>query len=95
MKIFNYFASAAVVALLVGAFSFVHRQAMLEELERETRQTCAEHYRQMLRETHQLYQSKPERCLEIETRDMTARELLWHFEALCETGIVVHKGDEE
>ena len=91
MKIFNYLTSAVVVALLVGAFSHVHHQSMLEELERETRETCAAHYRQMLRDTHQFYQAKPERCLEIETHDMTARELLWHFESLCETGIVVHK----
>ena len=82
MKIFNCLASAVVVALLVGAFSHVHHQSMLEELERETRQRCAAHCRQMLSDTHQLYKSYiaehqfPVVCLETE---ITAREMLWHM----------------
>ena len=47
------------------------------------------HHQQMLSDTHIWYQAKPERCIEIVTTDMTAREFLWHLKALCDNGIEV------
>ena len=66
----------SVIMLLVGA---AHEAADQEELKQEVLHKQAEKYRQIVKETHQLYQAKqmPTFCIDTE---MTPREMLWHME---------------